>query len=1143
MRASALGAAVALLCAWPLSPAEAQRYHVRTYTEGDGLPNSTVRGIGQDPSGRMWFATRAGVASYDGRSWVAYSRGQGLDPPDREYLEVGPDGAVWVASAAGEVAVLEGSRWRELPLPETGRGCRVTDLEVTARLLLGSECGLWEWSAGEWRPVPHLDGEPALPVTSLDAGDGDVWVGSEEGLFRLEEGERSLLPVDLSLPERSIGAIARDGESLWLVGTSWIGRVENGELALVEEHGLPLSYVGPILAEADGHGGLFFGNLVTTYHFDPARGIESLTRESGMVDAGTHDLFRDRERNVWVGNMRGLSKIVSFRFAGYGVEHGLLQEETTAVLERRDGSFVVAHPGGLTLLDARVDLSRVQTIPFEIREITYGWPLDLAEDSSGTVWMAGNRRGLGRLENGRVIWSLPEGHQHVRSVLVDREDRLWVSMDQSLYRHEKGRYFEIPVEGKRPGPIRRIFLARDGRILAATPGDGVFGGRAGSWRIWRHPERRDLNNAYAIHERPDGTLWIGTSGGLVTTREGRLEPVQAPGPVIDRPIYFIVEDTRDRIWFGTDNGVLRWDGEQLAQFTVEQGLIGRETNRAAGISDSCGRLWFGTTHGISIYREELDRPVAAAPSVELQPLEASGEVVRLDGPIRLKPASNDLVFSFNAISFYDERDVRLQTWLEGFEEGWSEGYSSDDRRVRYTNVPPGSYRFHVRAGNAAGVWSEPVSSPEIRVAGPLWSRPWVWGAAVALLLLVSWFAQRLVYHARYARELEADVQKRVSELKRVEAELARAQRLESLGLLAGGIAHDFNNLLMAILGNLSLLGREARGRAAERIADAMSAVQRARELTSQLLTFSRGGAPVRDATRIEEVIRESASFALHGSNVVCTFDFEPQLRVVDIDAGQINQVLNNLILNAAQAMRGGGAVAIRARNVDDPPVSLPPGAYVSVSVRDEGGGITDQDLPHVFDPYFSTKEGGSGLGLSTAYSIARRHEGLLTVDSLSGSGSTFTLYLPASERAVEDRSEPSRADRLEGMRVLVMDDDEMVRGVIREMLEELGCEVEEAPEGRSALERYIAARAAGRRFDVCVLDVTVPGGMGGEELARLILERDPDARLVVASGYAHSPVLAAYAAHGFRAVLRKPFRESEIAAALRRAVGVPVDSR
>jgi signal transduction histidine kinase/CheY-like chemotaxis protein len=727
----------------------------------------------------------------------------------------------------------------------------------------------------------------------------------------------------------------------------------------------------------------------------------------------------------------------------------------------------------------------------------------------------------------------------VTSVLVDGEKRLWVASARDVYVRRDGRFERVsPGTGFADG-VRRLVEGPDGSIYGLGSGGGVHRYARGRWEQWAHPGRDDVNSVFSLLVRPDGTHWVGTAAGLAVMRDGDLR--LSGSPVIQRPVYFMLADRHDRVWFGTDNGVMRWDGKRLDRFTVEHGLGGRETNRAGGLLDSRGRLWIGTTHGVTLYREELEDHVPVPPIVSFQGLEVSGEAVPLDGAIRLGHRRNDLVFMFRAVSFRDERNVQLRMWLEGYSPGWSE--SPAGRSIRFTNLPAGTYRLHIRAGNSAGQWSEAVTSPEIVIAPPLWGRPWVWFVSAAAVLLLLFAAQRHWVQRRYARRLEIEVEQRVGELRRAEAELAKAQRLEALGLLAAGIAHDFNNLLMVILGNLSVIADKTGGQARTWIAEAEAAIQRASQLTAQLLTFARGGAPVLHKTRIDHIVRESAEFVLRGSKVRAEFDLAADMKAVDIDTGQISQVLNNLLINAMQAMPDGGVIHISGQNVDGIPDRTSPTPFVSIAVRDSGSGIPAHNLPRIFDPYFSTKEQGSGLGLTTAYSIANRHGGLLTAASESGLGSIFTLYLPVSTRRADSMQESeTEPDDLCGTGVLVMDDDDAVREATAAMLTGLGCAVTVASDGEETLRRYVEARANGRPFDALIVDLTVPGGMGGEETLQCLLQIDPEARVIVASGYANAPVMSEYRERGFMAVLRKPFRREEVVRVLSRVVGERVGS-
>jgi PAS domain S-box-containing protein len=369
----------------------------------------------------------------------------------------------------------------------------------------------------------------------------------------------------------------------------------------------------------------------------------------------------------------------------------------------------------------------------------------------------------------------------------------------------------------------------------------------------------------------------------------------------------------------------------------------------------------------------------------------------------------------------------------------------------------------------------------------------------------------------------------ISERKRVEAEQLRTQKIEAIGVLAGGIAHDFNNLLQAAFSFLTVAKRnvDKRDRVLLMLEKAEKALEMSVNLTTQLVTFSKGGKPVTKSIALGPVIESATRFALSGSRSDCRFDVSSELWPVDADEGQITQVIQNIVINADQSMPGGGIISVTARNRDRgnaPAAGVPgPGQWIEIVVQDTGNGISEEDLPRIFEPYFTTKKTGSGLGLATSYSIVKNHGGMIEVSSRVNKGSSFTIWLPAGGTIAESavRSEPLAVIR-KG-RILIMDDVEMVRDSVGVMLETLGQEVEYAADGAEAVQCYRTARSAGSPFDIVILDATVRGGMGGAEAISLLKEIDPSVVAVVSSGYSDKALVSNYAQYGFRAFLPKPY--------------------
>jgi len=387
----------------------------------------------------------------------------------------------------------------------------------------------------------------------------------------------------------------------------------------------------------------------------------------------------------------------------------------------------------------------------------------------------------------------------------------------------------------------------------------------------------------------------------------------------------------------------------------------------------------------------------------------------------------------------------------------------------------------------------------------------------------------------------------VTEKQKMEKELFKSKKLESIGTLAGGIAHDFNNILTGITSNL-FMSKMSLGKDSESynsIIEAEKAAFRASKLTNQLLTFAKGGEPIKESQSIGEIIEEAVGFSLSGSNVDCKLEIADDVWPLEIDRGQIDQVINNLIINADQAMPEGGTITVKAENVTidefasegtNAYLPLDPGKYVRISVKDEGVSIPPEHIEKIYDPYFTTKENGTGLGLTICYSILKKHNGLIFVKSQEGYGTTFHIYLPATEKEVADVTVKKDVPMSGSGRVLVMDDEEVVRIAAGHVLKVIGYEVAFASDGTEAIEIYKQAFDEGKPFNALIMDLTIPGGMGGKEAIVKLKEIDPNVKGIVSSGYSTDPVMANYEDYGFCGVISKPYMVEDLNRILHEAI-------
>jgi|GEM_PF-1557659 len=1273
--------AIVLLIGPPVSAYTLRPYTIHAYTTDDGLPSSWAFGVTQGADGRIWVTTRNDVAAYDGHSWQCWSTG--ADLPRRRLHSIHCDGAgaIWVVQRRYQrpLSRWDGERWIHLegPAEQRPESCSVTCLAVdgpgTDRQVVAAgtaETGLWLLGPERnWRQVGPAHGLPGLHVRAVEATAAGFLVATEGGLARVSTDGSVDLSLNLLIPEeaRDLSALsfepAGGGENggherTWVLSRHQLGWIEADTYHEVCD-GFTIDAsraYSPLLLPLPS-GAVIFGNQLTLLYCDHLRGVlEPIGRSHGLINEGATGICLDREGNIWIAGLRGVNKLVPAPFASLRAFDGMLEDEVTAVCEPWPGTILLGHSGGLTFLDD----SGMSTLPFmpapDVPE-SRRRILDLAPDGTGNCWIADNALGLVRLSRDRkVIRFGPEQgmRRYVTSVLVQPSGEVIASAADGLYMGRGGRFERMSWPDGDPPRVRRLFSGPGGTLYLATFEEGVW--VADGDRVTRIPgiDNDDDRRVVALLMDEDGSGWVGTWGGLRRLKDGRIGPPEPPLDQVSKPVFFIIRDHRDRLWFGTNDGVMRWDGVSLDAYGVRDGLAGRETNRAAGFVDSRGRIWMGTETGLSLFLGDQVSMRAPPPLTAIHRLTAGDEPVGPGEDAEVAHQRNTLVFEFGAISLSDELAVRYQYFLEGFEEEWLGSVPAATRRARYTNLPPGRYRLHLRAVGAPGVWSEEVVSPWITILKPFWLRWWFFLLVAAAIAQVAYWGVAAVSRKHYARRLSAEVAARTAELeesrshyrllfhgaavpkmildvedgvvldanlaaddlcgfppgtgpgqrpaeggpawladmldlcrnsgvgeeelqvagrqpvaggdprdveawgarlvlggrqcvlvtamditsrRRLEVEQLRASKLDSLGVLAGGIAHDFNNMLTTIMGNLSLAQEEVSpsSELGRLVASATTASRNASRLTSQLLTFARGGAPVRRTADIGKLIRESTTLVMSGSSCTCEFDVDPDLWPAEVDAGQLGQLVGNLVINACQAMPEGGQITIRAHNVapGEGSATVPAGGpRVRITVADEGHGIPPQILAKVFDPYFSTKEKGSGLGLATAYAIARGHNGTLTVQSSPGKGALFTLIIPATPGVTVSEGNADAPARHGLGRVLVMDDEEQILDFYDRALTKLGYRVVAVTDGNDALERFRSSLGGGDVFNAVIMDLTIPGGMGGREAVRLLRELDPSVKVVVASGYSTDPVLANPEDYGFSAVLTKPFNLQDLASVL-----------
>ncbi len=1262
------------------TPLLAREFLIKKYDDLDYLPSLNVSGVTQDHSGRMWFSTRAGLVRYDGATWEVVNPPTKRSPQSYRHVVCDDRGHIWALAVDLPFLIshFDGKEWDSYEIsPPKDWGWDVLGFMVmsqpdgTVHMAMISDRILSYWDGKQWLQFGQ-DGS-LNGIKSFVFLDNRIYMATADGLMACDISAEMVYKVTAEGKDiGTIQALAVDHNrdpGLWLVGTDWIGRLGNGELEKYDT-GLRLdisklemgtqALIGPA-------GGIIFGGVEDLFYFHPQRGLRFLDKGNGLVTNGAISLFLDREQNIWITTLRGISKLVSMRLENYNSSDGLAYDEVSAIIQRPNGSMVLGHNSGLTILSPRVI-----PLPVERDVPGDGRVMDLECDPQGRLWIAFDEWGLALMRDDLTLqWFGQEDglSKYVYAILFDRNGEMWVGGSGGLYRKNGDSFQSIPMAGPDPNVvpfIRRISEGKDGALLLASGMQGAFRIKNGVVEQWNEPQDGVLRSCYQVVDRGAGNFWVATSAGLCRVKNGRLERTTAPDPEIHRPIYSILEDNQHNFWFGTDRGILRWDGLKMTEFGPNEGVLGGEFNRDALMQATDGAIWMGTDLGLTIYDPLFDQARKAPPLVEIHSPIVDGVPEDLQNGLELGPSVFECVFPFSGISFLDEEGLTFRTWLEGLEPQWQRYRKFPSRSIRYLNLAPGEYRFHLQARNIAGVESEIQVSNSFRVQAPLTQTWWFLLLEILGGLLLAMGIVYIIMGRRFQDRLQQEVRQRTRELRkteravrsesqrlfavlssisdgvlavdnhlkvvicnpmalgilgvqldavlgkelssvfvvepslvidgtvcpafsawggnpsipvhqftnqfgevrtleislasmslgdglakgwvlafrdvtdrqRLERELMRSQQLESLGVLAGGIAHDFNNLLTIMLGNLSLVENSNTFGDSEkfRLGRMKVATLRARDLAEQLLTFARGGEPVMQSVNLGELVEQVTSFALSGSKVSSRIKISEDLWLVEGDPGQLGQVVSNLVINAMQAMPDGGGMELELHNLPSMPGRKETVPCVGMVIRDRGEGIDPENLDQIFNPYFSTKGTGSGLGLTIAYSIVSHHGGIIQVESRQNGGTVFRVYLPSDLSSPALPIENAAQRFPAGLRVLVLDDEKDVLLLAEQMLVDLGLQVVCVANGEMAVDAFARALGKNRAFDVIIADLTIPGGLGGVEAFQKIRAMDGSVGGIVTSGYSNDKVMANYQKFGFSAAVHKPFDQEQLAASLAKAL-------
>ncbi|MEE8524932.1 MAG: histidine kinase dimerization/phospho-acceptor domain-containing protein, partial [Thermoanaerobaculia bacterium] len=854
--------------------------------------------------------------------------------------------------------------------------------ENGSRLVIGTTAsGLLIWDGEGWRQLTTADGLPADRVNDLALWGDRLYLATSAGPCiltgfeldcrmrqldaRLRQRTLAILPTD-DHGSRSAAAARQDREPqrLWILGAEWMGSLEGNVLTVLAE-GLDLrAFDYSILGDlaVDEAGGIYFGSPSGLYYLNPERErSRRVGPRHGLAAHGTTALLLDRESNLWIGSLRGLTKISSHRFLSYDQGQGLLENEVSAIAEIAPGRLIFGHEGGLTFLGP----DRIETLSFprdadphpQLGLPALGSPapdapalgrqfayrvLDIAIDRSGVVWLAAHDFGLAHLTAERTVEveSLPG---RFFTVEVDPRGVLWAATQKQLYRRDGSRFVEVDCgfELDEIGFYRWLHAGGDGRFYLATR-LGLLWREEDGWHLAHGPSEQ-ASNVYNVLAENDGSVWAATGTGLYRLEGERLVKADLGGRSLDRPAYLLLRDLRGRLWIGTDDGVMLWDRRQLRHFTIRHGLAGRETNRGAGLVDHRGQVWIGTEQGASVYRQPYDRSPAVPPGVELRTLEAGGRTWPPAADFKLRHDQNQLLFHVGTIGFDDEEPVRLRYRLDGLDDDWRALTATPSSEIRYTHLAAGRYRLRVAAARGEGPWSSEATSGAITIARPFWRAIWFYAAAAAAigLALAGVHNLRIRAISKHNRRLQAEI------AERQRAETERGLLIDDLQTknrelerFTYTVSHDLKTPLVTILGFLGLLRRDTTAGDDEKIDRDLdhieSAAKKMGRLLDDLLELSRLGRVSfeRRPVSLAEIAREAidmlaAVIAERGVEVTVADD----LPVVEGEQVRLLEVMQNLVENAIKFLgdQPSPRIEIGVRRDGDGTEVIP--------VRDNGIGI------------------------------------------------------------------------------------------------------------------------------------------------------------------------------------------------------------
>ncbi len=1023
----------------------AQFYPAKTYSIVDGLPSNAIYDVVQADNSVMWFVTSKGVTTYDAHSWHVFPDSLQLPTYLNTKIQKSKDGQIWLAGKNDTEFVIktyDSGEWSAIPVPELWNKYQSAfSFEVVRTgkkhlILLGrnKSVQLYSTETNQWKTLSLPDGA-AFRINSIVNIGEKIYINTRGGQFILDGDTIVRSKYDSLLGDfNDILTLTEKDGIIYLLGFNWLAKIQNNKLEILSDD-LGLRFRSPFNRHSliiDERDRIFFSSNSRVLQYlkesGEVRPLEVNGRPNNIL---SNRLYLDSENNIWSVDNRGLFKFNILNFRSYNRDSGLAENEVSAIFESADGTLYVANPAYLNVFrDGEV----IRQIGLPSSEDKPARILQIAEAEDGSLYLAGGAAGLYRFYNGELQPVFGKETRQVVTGVINHEGVIYFTDSEFVYRIETRTTFQ-KLFNNSFRKIRNIESLKDG-VAFLSGISGLYVYRNGSLFNYTS-ELLNYNNVY------DAVYWnekllLGTSAGIAAIDGDSLVPYKLDG--FDDSVFSLLVDRDNQLWIGTFNGVYRWDGQELDQFSVAQGLIGNEINRNALIQDTEGDIWIGTELGVSVYDEGEDMSAEKEPDLYFTSVRTEqGRELISDTIPELSANHNTLTFKFRGISFLYNDRIFYRYRLSGLEDEWNISNNFSNPSATYRNLDSGTYTFEVQARNEVSDWSE-AKLYSFTIAKPFYKTWWFFLLAATLIAVISYAALRLRYlylitKQKKLKELVDERTKSITEknkqikskneellqvnkqlhektdslntaLKKLETaqvKLIQKEKMAALGVLTAGVAHEINNPVNYIkLASeiISQMIEEDEDKLVIKEKDVFEEVFKSIEIgvgrivsiVKSLSSFSRTNEADKGECDINTIIDECLLILKneYKGRVEIVKDYSFNGVRIQGNEGKLYQLFTNIIMNAIQAIEGEGTVHIKTWNK---------GEAIYIEVKDSGKGFDELVKEKLFDPFFTTKDPGkgTGLGLSIAYNIVEEHNGEIHYESTPGAGTIVTIKFPEKQ--------------------------------------------------------------------------------------------------------------------------------------------------